>query len=482
MAAQEHPLAAPAQESASAAPTASAVADGWAPSSWKSKKILQDVTYENPKEVDEVLAKLNKLPPLVSHHEIKNLRRQLAEVAENKRFLLQGGDCAELFDYCSQEPIENKLKVLLQMSLILVWGGRTSVTRIARMGGQYAKPRSKPTEIINGKEYTAFRGDNVNGIALSERKPDPQRLLGAYFHSAATVNYVRALISGGFADLHHPETWNLAQWDFTHVESPAVRSEYQAIVNRLTDSLDFMHTIGADDPTKDAIRKVDMFMSHEGLLLDYETSLTRKVDGKHYNLGTHYLWIGDRTRQLDGAHVEYFRGLENPVGVKVGPSMKPEELAPLLDILDPNCEPGKVTLITRYGHDKISQYLPDHIKAVQATKHKVVWCCDPMHGNTESTASGVKTRRFNHIAEELGRCFRIHAESGSRLGGVHFELTGDAVTETIGGSMNLLESDLSRNYQTFCDPRLNYEQSLDIAFMIAKYYEGARGGLSLYQA
>ncbi|KAI8920744.1 DAHP synthetase [Powellomyces hirtus] len=446
----------------------------WSPTSWKSKKVLQDVAYENQEELTSVLGKLNKLPPLVSHYEIKNLRKQLAEVAENKRFLLQGGDCAELFDYCSHEPIESKLKVLLQMSLILVWGGRTSVTRIARMAGQYAKPRSKPTEIVDGKEYTAFRGDNVNGIALAERDPDPQRLLGAYFHSAATINYVRALISGGFADLHHPETWNLKEWKFAHVENPAVRAEYQTIVNRLNDSLDFMRTIGADDPSKDAIRTVDMFTSHEGLLLDYETSLTRKVDGKYYNLGTHYLWIGDRTRQLDGGHVEYFRGLENPVGVKVGPSMKPEELGPLLDILDPNCEPGKVTLITRYGHDKVSVYLPAHIAAVKATNHKVVWCCDPMHGNTESTASGVKTRRFDHIATELGRAFRIHKECQSKLGGVHFELTGDPVTETIGGSMNLQESDLGRNYQTFCDPRLNYEQSLDIAFMIAKYYEGER--------
>ncbi|KAJ3016430.1 hypothetical protein HKX48_004038 [Thoreauomyces humboldtii] len=455
-------------------PPASPAPGAWSPESWRTKKVLQDVTYSNQGDLDHVLGKLKKLPPLVSHQEIRNLRTQLAEVAENKRFLLQGGDCAELFDYCSAEPIENKLKVLLQMSLILVWGGRTSVTRIARMAGQYAKPRSKPTEVIDGIEYTAFRGDNVNGIELSEREPDPQRLLGAYFHSAATVNYVRALISGGFADLHHPETWNLKSWKFAHVENPAVRAEYQTIVKRLNDSLDFMRTIGADDSSKEATRGVDMFTSHEGLLLDYETQLTRNVDGKYYNLGTHYLWIGDRTRQLDGGHVEYFRGLENPVGVKVGPSMLPEELGPLLDILDPNCESGKVTLITRYGHDKVAKYLPAHIKAVQATKHRVVWCCDPMHGNTESTATGVKTRRFDHIAEELGKAFRIHKEANSKLGGVHFELTGDPVTECIGGSMNMQESDLGKNYQTFCDPRLNYEQSLDIAFMIAKYYEGER--------
>ncbi|TPX67523.1 3-deoxy-7-phosphoheptulonate synthase [Spizellomyces sp. 'palustris'] len=474
-------------------PNGDAELNNWSPTSWRSKKVLQDVAYDNPAQLQQVLQKLDRLPPLVSHQEvsrqttvveiahdlIKKLRQQLAEVAENKRFLLQGGDCAELFDYCSQEPIENKLKVLLQMSLILVWGGRTSVTRIARMAGQYAKPRSKATEVIDGVEYNAFRGDNVNGIDLAERKPDPQRLLGAYFHSAATINYVRALLAGDFADLHHPESWNLKSWDFGHVENPTVRAEYQAIVRRLNDALDFMRTIGADseDSSRDAIRTVDMFTSHEGLLLEYEQQLTRKVDGDWYNLGAHYLWIGDRTRQLDGGHVEYFRGIVNPIGVKVGPSMKPEELAPLLDILDPNFEPGKVTLITRYGHDKIFSYLPAHIQAVRATKHKVVWCCDPMHGNTETTATGVKTRRFNHIAEELSKAFRIHKECESKLGGVHFELTGDPVTETIGGSMNLQEADLSRNYQTFCDPRLNYEQSLDIAFMIANYYEGERSSL-----
>ncbi|RKO92148.1 DAHP synthetase, partial [Blyttiomyces helicus] len=377
-----------------------------------------------------------------------------------------------------QDPIESKLKVLLQMSLILIWGGRTSVTRVARMAGQYAKPRSKPTEVIDGQTYHAFRGDNVNGIALSDRQPDPSRLLGAYFHSAATINYVRSLLGTGFADLHHPDAWNLEAWRFAHVQSPTVRAEYQAIVHRLEDALDFMRTIGADDESHDAIRTVDMFMSHEGLLLDYESKLTRAgPDGAYYNLGAHFLWIGDRTRQLDGAHVEYFRGLANPIGVKVGPSMKPEELKPLLDIIDPNFETGKITLISRYGHDKIQNFLPAHIKAVQESGHKVVWCCDPMHGNTETTSTGVKTRRFDHIATELGKSFRIHKECNSALTGVHFELTGDAVTETIGGSMELSEADLSKNYQTFCDPRLNYEQSLDIAFLIAKYCESERSPL-----
>ncbi|KAL2916489.1 hypothetical protein HK105_203922 [Polyrhizophydium stewartii] len=477
---------------------------GWSPDSWRRKSVHQDVTYENPEHLKKVLDKLERLPPLVAPGEIEKLKGMLREVAEGKRFLLQGGDCAELFDYCSQEPIQNKLKVLLQMSLILVWGGRTKVVRIARMAGQYAKPRSKPVETIDGVEYTAFRGDNVNGMPLNEREPDPERLLGAYFHSAATVNYVRALLASDFADLHHPESWNLqeGQWSLEHVRNPYTRSEYREMVNQLQDALDFMQTIGAEGD-KQATRTVDMFMSHEGLLLEYEARLTREcpvprrvldsappsprpakpsdasdagsASGTQtkafYNLGTHFLWIGDRTRQLTGAHVEYFKGIENPIGVKIGPSMRPEEIAPLLDILNPRREVGKVTLITRYGAGKVREYLPKHIAAVAASGHKVVWCCDPMHGNTETTASGLKTRRFDHIVRELSEAFEIHQECGSYLGGVHCELTGDPVTETIGGSMNLVEEDLSTNYQTFCDPRLNYNQSLDIAFLIAKFFK-----------
>ncbi|KAI8846082.1 hypothetical protein BC829DRAFT_399199 [Chytridium lagenaria] len=422
--------------------TDDAGSSSWAPDSWKSKKIVQDVSYDDQAHVDRVLNKINHLPPLVSEAEIQSLRSQLAEVAEGKRFLLQGGDCAELFEYCNQTAIEKKLKVLLQMSLILVWGARTSVVRIARMAGQYAKPRSKPTEVIDGVEYNAFRGDNVNGNDLKDRKPDPERLLGAYFHSAATINYVRTLLAGGFADLHHPDSWNLEGWDLAHVRSPQIRMEYQNIVERLHDALDFMRTIGADEQ-QNTMKTVDMFMSHEGLLLDYEQQLTRKgSDGKHYNFGTHFLWIGDRTRQLDGAHLEFFRGLANPIGVKV------------------------------------QDHLPGHIKAVKNTNHKVVWCCDPMHGNTESV-NGIKTRRYEYIAEELGKAFRIHKQFGSKLGGVHFELTGDRVTETIGGSMELSEEELPDNYQTFCDPRLNYEQSLDIAFSIAKFFQEQRSSIGL---
>ncbi|CAG8594280.1 13720_t:CDS:2 [Ambispora leptoticha] len=446
----------------------------WSPSSWQKKPIKQDVIYEDQEHLKQVLTKLSSLPPLVSPTEIKKLRHQLSLVATRKAFLLQGGDCAELFEYCS------KLKVLLQMSLVLTWGARIPVVRIARMAGQYAKPRSKPTEIYEGKEIPSFRGDNVNGFDPSDRKPDPERLVGAYFHSAATLNYVRSILSSGFADLHRPSEWSLH-----HVRSSGIRQEYQKIVDRLTDALDFMKTIGADSPVSPSssiLNTVDLFMSHEGLLLEYEQSLTHPFKDsesgqeKWYNLSAHFLWIGDRTRQIDGAHVEYFRGIENPIGIKVGPSMKPQELRELLDVVNPNKEVGKVTLITRYGATEVDKHLPSHIQILKDSGHVVVWACDPMHGNTKQSLSGVKTRHFDSIIEELSKTIKIHKANDSHMNGVHFELTGDRVTECIGGSMQLLDSDLPSNYKTYCDPRLNYEQSLDMAFLIAKYYEKERDG------
>ncbi|CAB4379284.1 uncharacterized protein OCT59_029965 [Rhizophagus irregularis] len=451
----------------------------WTPLSWRTKPIRQGVVYDDQEHLQRVLNKLQHLPPMVTPSEIHRLRSQLRQVALNKAFLLQGGDCAELFEYCSQEPIESKLKVLLQMSLVLVWGSRIPVIRIARMAGQYAKPRSSPTEKVEGKEIISFRGDNINGYDPSDRKPDPERLLRAYFHSAATLNYVRSIIGSGFADLYR-----LSDWSLHHVRSDRTRQEYQTIVDRLTDSLDFMRMIGADSPSS-PLNSVDLFMSHEGLLLDYEQCLTRLLpdpetgEKKWYNVGSHFLWVGDRTRQLDEAHVEYFRGIQNPIGIKVGPSMESNELQKLLDIINPNKEIGKVTLITRYGADQVEKYLPGHIQAVKASGHIVVWACDPMHGNTRQSSSGVKTRHFNSIIEELSKVIRIHKNNDSQMNGVHFELTGEAVTECIGGSMQLADADLALNYKTFCDPRLNYEQSLDVAFLIAKYHEKERSGPSL---
>ncbi|CEP19444.1 hypothetical protein [Parasitella parasitica] len=448
----------------------------WTPQDWKKKPIVQDVVYEDQAHVDRVLNKLQRLPPMVSAAEVDNLRKQLKDAALGKSFLLQGGDCAELFDYCSQDPIEAKIKVLLQMSLVLIWGARIPVVRIARMAGQYAKPRSKPTEMYNGEEIHSFRGDNVNGFDPNDRKPDPERLLGAYFHSAATLNYLRTLLDSGFADLHEPSKWNL-----DHVRSENVKREYESIVTQLIDSLDFMKTIGADNGTSNALQSVDFFVSHEALLLNYETCLTRKLassttkEMKWYNTGAHFLWIGDRTRQPDGAHIEYMRGIENPIGIKVGPSTMPEQLVSLLNTVNPNKEIGKVTLITRFGADNVEKHLPQHIEAVRQSGHIPVWVCDPMHGNTKTASDGsLKTRHFVDIIGELSQTFRVHERNMSKLNGVHFELTGDSVTECIGGSMDLKDDDLSTNYQTYCDPRLNYEQSLDVAFLIAKYYENER--------
>ncbi|KAI9247331.1 DAHP synthetase [Sporodiniella umbellata] len=434
------------------------MSQNWSPSSWKSKPIVQDVIYESPEQYDNVVKKLNKLPPLVSATEIENLKKQLKEAALGNSFLLQGGDCAELFDYCSQEPIEAKLKVLLQMSLVLTWGARTPVVRIARMAGQYAKPRSNPMEVVDGKEIHSFRGDNVNGYDPKDRKPDPERLLGAYFHSTATLNYVRTLLDSGFADLHEPSQWNL-----NHVRSENLKREYQQIVSQLTDSLDFMRTVGADNIQNSSLTSIDFFVSHEALLLDYEQSLTRlmstpKGEKKWYNAGAHFLWIGDRTRQPENAHVEYMRGIENPVGIKVGPSTKPEDLVGLLDVINPSKEIGKVTLITRFGAANVEKFLPQHIQAVRESGHIPVWVCDPMHGNTKSASGNLKTRHFVDIIHELSQTFRVHKDN----------------QKCIGGSMDLTDKDLCNNYQTYCDPRLNYEQSLDVAFLIAKYYENER--------
>ena len=460
----------------------------WRPSSWTTKPIKQEVVYDDLAAVQKSLAKLERLPPIVTPSEIVKLRKSLRDVALGKSFLLQGGDCAELFDYCEENVIESKIKLLLQMSLVLIWGANKPVVRIARMAGQYAKPRSSPTEMHEGKEIPSFRGDILNGYAVEDRTPDPARLVSAYHHSAATLNFIRASLASGIADLHSPLDWELG-----HVKDQKIRAQYTRIVDSITESLRFMRTVGADSSAS-GLETVDLYTSHEGLLLEYEQSLTRRLkhpyspaqipsdqqvnghqesaaDGKGwYNTSAHFLWIGDRTRQLAGAHVEYFRGLENPIGIKVGPTMTSPELVALLDVLNPSKDIGKVTLITRYGEHKIASLLPSHIKAVRESGHIVVWQCDPMHGNTKSTQSGVKTRQFSSILSEVSSALRIHKEQGSYLGGVHLELTGDAVTECVGGSEGLTEGDLGVNYTTYCDPRLNEKQALELAFLVAGHY------------
>ncbi|BGP46210.1 hypothetical protein JCM10450v2_002050 [Rhodotorula kratochvilovae] len=490
----------------------------WTPQSWRSKPLTQDVVYPAPapssssssssssppdpvlykrkQGLEDVGKKLATLPPLVSAVEIERLKDNLANVANGKAFLLQGGDCAELFDYCTSEKIEHRLSLLLSMSLILIWGMKVPVVRIARMGGQYAKPRSKQTEVVDGQEIPSFRGHNVNGIDVDDRLPDPERLLSAYFHSAATVNHVRSLLASGFASLptsaHQSVPWSLP---LAHVRSPELLKSYEAIVSNLSGALEFMRVVGVDRSSASsapssaaaALDSADIFMSHEALMLEYESALTRKLrvpafaaahEGEEgwYCTSAHTVWIGDRTRALDGAHVEFFRGLRNPVGIKVGPSMEPDELVRLLDIVDPRKEPGKVTLISRYGADQVEKKLPGHIAAVLKSGHKPIFASDPMHGNTRTSSAfpGVKTRHMSDIVAELSASLRIHVEMGSRLGGAHLELTGDitedglSVTECLGGSMRLEEEELGLRFESYCDPRLNFEQALDIAFLLSQ--------------
>lgn len=355
------------------------------------------------------------------------------------------------------------------MSLVLTWGARIPVIRMGRMAGQYAKPRSKDTETIDGLELPSYRGDNINSSApkADERAADPQRLLQAYFHSAATLNYTRALVDGGFADLHHPQ-----HWDLGFVRSSTNRAEYEDIVSRIRDAIDFVESTGVRSTT--SLKMVELFCSHEGLLLDYEEAMTENVAEKWYNLGAHSLWIGDRTRQLDGAHVEYFRGLENPIGIKAGPSMNPSELVELITRLEPANQPGRITIITRLGADIVAESLPPLIKAVSEAGRVVTWVCDPMHGNTISTSEGLKTRDYDAVLSELEEAFKTHATCGSHLGGVHFEMTGEDVTECTGGPQELSVADLSRSYETHCDPRLNYSQSLELALRIAQRLQKRR--------
>ncbi|KAI3322759.1 phospho-2-dehydro-3-deoxyheptonate aldolase-like protein [Xylariaceae sp. AK1471] len=469
-----------------------AKAEDWTPSSWRTKPVKQCPEYPDIAALHKATEELNRLPPIVHPHEIEKLKQNLRDVARGEAFLLQGGDCAELFDYCRQDAIESKIKLLLQMSLVLIWGADKRVVRIGRMAGQYAKPRSSPTEMVDGKEVPSFRGDILNGYHLQDRELDPQRLVKAYNHSAATLNYARAAISAGIADLHRPLNWSLG-----HVKDPELKAKYTTAVRFLQDMLRFMHTIGADRSPK--LDTIDLFTSHEGLLLEYEESLTRLMDvppttldhqnqqqqqhsstseprRQYYDTSAHFLWIGDRTRQIDHAHVEFFRGVANPIGVKVGPTTPTSDLLELLRTLNPSLEPGKITLITRYGASKVRDLLPSHIRAVEGSEYKglVIWQCDPMHGNTRSTGSGIKTRRFDDVFSELQETLAIHKDEGSYLGGVHLELTGDAVTECLGGSEGLDEDDLSTNYTSFCDPRLNERQALELAFLIADSYRKER--------
>ncbi len=438
----------------------------WSPTSWQKKPIKQQVVYPDCPALKKVLDHLSELPPLVTSWEVETLKSQLAEAACGERFLLQGGDCAERFADCRPSSITSKLKILLKMSILLVYGARRPVTRVGRFAGQYAKPRSSETETRDGVTLPSYRGDLVNQppFTLEDRTPDPALLLRGYERAALTLNFIRSLVQGGFADVRHPEFWDL---DF--VDYAALSQDYRRVMDAVGDAIRFMETIAGRSLTE--LSKVEFFTSHEGLHLDYEQSQTRQVPRRTgwYNLNTHFPWIGDRTRDLGGAHVEYFRGISNPVGVKAGPGMDPQELPELLDVLNPNDEPGRVTLIHRFGAKRIGECLPPLVEAAMRCGRTVVWCCDPMHGNTIATQSGIKTRSFDDILSELDQAFDIHQRLGSILGGVHFELTGEDVTECIGGARGLAEEDLKRAYHSDVDPRLNYEQAMEMALLIARH-------------
>jgi len=436
----------------------------WSIDSWKQRPARQQPTYDDPVALGEVLAVLRLLPPLVTSWEVDHLKSQISEAQAGHAWLLQGGDCAESFEDCQAEPIASKLKVLLQMSLVLVYGSRQRIIRVGRIAGQYAKPRSSDLEQRDGQSLPSYRGDLINrrGFTAELRQADPQLLLRGYERSALTLNFIRALSQGGFADLHHPENWQLL---FASSTEEATR--YRQVVQSLNDAVRFIETI-SNGPLAE-LKRVDFFTSHEALHLHYEQALTREsVRGcGWYNLGTHMPWLGDRTRNLDGAHIEYLRGIRNPIGVKVGPSTSADDLCEMARVLNPRNEPGRLTLIHRMGHEHIATKLPPLVEAIRDMGQQVLWICDPMHGNTRSTPSGHKTRRFDDVLGELRQSIQIHHQLGSRLGGVHLELTGENVTECVGGASGLTEDDLHTAYQTHCDPRLNYEQALEIAFSIA---------------
>jgi len=440
---------------------------GWSPDSWRARVALHQPSYADEAAVEHATQTLRALPPLVTSWEVERLKRQLADAQAGRRFVLQGGDCAETLADCRPQIITNKLKILLQMSLVLVHGGKKPVVRIGRLAGQYAKPRSSPIETRDGVDLPQYLGDLVNRpeFDAAARAHDPGQMLAGYHHAALTLNFVRALTEGGFADLHHPEYWDLSFLGRSGMNDE-LRAEYQRTSHSLSEALRFMEAIG--ETTVDELTRVEFYTSHEGLNLHYESAQTRTVPRRpgFYDLTTHLPWIGERTRGLDGAHIEFFRGIRNPIGIKLGPSARPDEVVQLIETLNPGDERGKIVLIARLGAARVRDALPPLIEAVRASGRTVLWLSDPMHGNTIGTASGKKTRDFADIVRELETSFDVHEEQGSRLGGVHFELTGDDVTECIGGGLS--EADLDTRYASLCDPRLNYGQALEMAFVLAR--------------
>ena len=438
----------------------------WQTNSWRKYKAKHIPDYPDKDNLKTVENTLKGFPPLVFAGEVRSLRKALSEVSEGNGFLLQGGDCAESFSEFSADNIRDTFRVILQMAVILTSGLNAPVTKVGRMAGQFAKPRSKSTETINGKALPSYAGDIINDIQFNDEKriPDPQRLLKAYSQAASTLNLLRAFADGGYADLRHVNSWNMG-----FVKSGPQGERYRHLANQIQDSLNFMQALGVTSNNTPQLREVSFYTSHEALLLPYEEALTRidSTSGDIYDTSAHFVWIGDRTRFKDSAHVEFCRGINNPIGIKCGPSLVMDDLIELLDILNPNDNAGRITLITRFGHDKIESYLPSLIRRVSDEGRTVVWSCDPMHGNTIKSDIGIKTRKFDNILSEVKQNIRIHKAEGSHPGGIHLEMTGQNVTECTGGLDDISDSDLSDRYRTHCDPRLNANQAIELAFLIA---------------
>ncbi len=438
----------------------------WTPDSWRQFPVRQLPEYPDADHLRAVEQRLRTRPPLVFAGEARQLRADLARVANGDAFLLQGGDCAESFSQFQTDAIRDTFRVLLQMAIVLTFGGQRQVVKVGRLGGQFAKPRSSDTETIGGETLPSYRGDIINGMAFTEeaRRPDPERMWQAYEQSVATVNLLRAFAQGGLADLHQVHQWNLG-----FIDSTPNSERYQHLADQIDDTLAFMAACGINPENTPQIREASFYTSHEALLLPYEEAFTRQdtLSGNWYDTSAHMVWIGDRTRQSDGAHVEFARGIHNPIGLKVGPSTDPAELVQLINTLNPNNDPGRLNLIVRMGADQIGDHLPKLLRTVSREGYEVVWSSDPMHGNTVKADNGYKTRRVDAILSEVKQFFQIHQAEGTHAGGVHFELTGRNVTECVGGSFNIREADLAERYHTQCDPRLNADQSLELAFLLA---------------
>tara|TARA_E500000331_G_scaffold125612_1_gene123243 strand:+ start:1052 stop:2404 length:1353 start_codon:yes stop_codon:yes gene_type:complete len=443
------------------------MANNWSKDSWRNKPVVQVPEYDDQKALEKVEKRLSSYPPLVFAGEARRLKEHLAKVCRGEAFLLQGGDCAESFAEHNPDNIRDTFRVILQMAIVLTFGAGCPVIKVGRIAGQFAKPRSAPLEKQGEIELPSYRGDIINNIEFVEdlRIPNPERQIMAYRQSASTLNLLRAFAQGGYANLDHVHKWNMG-----FVKESKQGEQYEQVANRISEALDFMDAVGINSNTTPELRSVDFYTSHESLLLGYEECLTRvdSTSGDWYDTSAHMLWIGDRTRQPDGAHIEFVRGIKNPIGMKCGPSLDSDELLKLIDLINPSNEEGRLTLITRYGADNLDDHLPKLIRAVEKEGKKVVWSCDPMHGNTIKASNGYKTRPLDSILTEVKQFIDIHESEGTYAGGVHIEMTGQNVTECLGGTQKISEEDLTDRYHTHCDPRLNANQALDLSFLISE--------------